>query len=85
MGRGLTLLVLLGLLAGCATALTSKENAKYIGEFDDVLDYDTGPVLAVAAMPEYPDMARAAQAMARPVCRIDSPGNVLKCVVATHH
>ena len=30
----------------------------YVGEVDDVLDYDTPPVLAVTVRPEYPDMAR---------------------------
>lgn len=70
MGRALTLLVLLGFCAGCSTGLTSRENAKYLGEFEDVLDYDTAPVLAVAARPQYPDMAREIGVTGRVVLKV---------------
>ena len=58
LGRAMALVALLALFAGCGATLTSQENAKYVGEVDDVLNYDTPPVLAVTVRPEYPDMAR---------------------------
>ncbi|MFH1314413.1 MAG: energy transducer TonB [Candidatus Eisenbacteria bacterium] len=58
LGRALALVALLGLFAGCGATLTSQENARYVGEVDDVLNYDTPPVLVVTVRPEYPDMAR---------------------------
>jgi TonB family protein len=54
----LAIVALLGFFAGCGATLTSQENAMYVGEVNDVIDYDTPPVLVVTVRPEYPDMAR---------------------------
>jgi TonB family protein len=58
MGRAVALLALIGLCAGCGSGLASKENTDLLGEFDDIVEYDTPPVMVNAVRPEYPEMAR---------------------------
>jgi hypothetical protein len=63
LGRALVVLAALSFClacTGCGGALTSKENARLLGEFEDRLDYDTPPTLVSAVRPEYPEMAREA-------------------------
>ena len=57
LGRALAALAIVGVVAGCGAGLTSRQNAYLVGEVDDVLDYDTPPVITVPVRPEYPDMA----------------------------
>jgi TonB family protein len=57
-------------LVGCGGALTSKENAKYLGDFEDIVDYDTPPILVSAVRPEYPEMARQVGAEGRVVLKV---------------
>ena len=73
LGRALVVLAALSLCAGCigcGGALTSKENARLLGEFEDRLDYDTPPTLISAARPEYPEMARQVGAEGRVVLKV---------------
>lgn len=58
MGRALTVLGLIVLLAGCGTVYTSKENAELVGVFEDQMDYDTAPIMVQSVRPEYPEIAR---------------------------
>ncbi len=57
-GRTLVVTTVLCLCIGCSGGLTSKENARFLGEFEDITDYDTPPLLVTAVRPEYPEMAR---------------------------
>jgi TonB family protein len=59
-----------GVLGGCSGALTSKENAKYLAEFEDIVDYDTPPILVAAVRPEYPEMAREVGAEGRVTLKV---------------
>jgi TonB family protein len=58
LGRVLSLIAVVTLCVSCGGTLTSKENARYLAEFDDIVDYDTPPVLVSAVRPDYPELAR---------------------------
>jgi TonB family protein len=68
-GRALILLAVTGLSVGCGALLTGQEHAEILGEFDDVLDYDTPPMLVQAVRPEYPEVAREVGAEGRVVLK----------------
>ena len=70
LGRALAVTVALSLCIGCSGALTSRENAPYLGEFEDILDYDTPPALVSAVRPDYPEMAREVGVEGRVVLRV---------------
>lgn len=70
LGRALAVTVALSLCIGCSGALTSRENAPYLGEFEDILDYDTPPALVSAVRPNYPEMAREVGVEGRVVLRV---------------
>jgi TonB family protein len=70
LGRALAALALLALFAGCGATLTGRQNADVIGEVEDILDYDTPPVIAVTVRPEYPDMAREMGVCGRVVLKV---------------
>jgi TonB family protein len=58
------------ILCRCGGALTSKENAMYLGDFEDIVDYDTPPILVSAVRPDYPEMAREVGAEGRVVLKV---------------
>jgi TonB family protein len=58
------------MLGACSGALTSKDNARYLGEFEDILDYDTPPILVSAIRPDYPEMARQVGAEGRVTLKV---------------
>ena len=58
MGRALILLAVTGLSVGCGGFLGGQEHTDILGQFDDVLDYDTPPLLIQTVRPEYPEIAR---------------------------
>jgi TonB family protein len=70
LGRALAALALVGVIAGCGAAVTGRQNAYLVGKVDDVLDYDTPPVITVAVRPEYPDMARELGVYGRVVLKV---------------
>ncbi len=68
-GRALFLLAVMWLGAGCGALFTGQDHAEILGQFDDVLDYDTPPMLVQAVRPEYPEMAREVGAEGRVVLK----------------
>jgi TonB family protein len=58
MGRALILLALVGFGVGCGSAFTGQDHSDILGEFDDLLDYDSPPVLVQAVRPAYPEAVR---------------------------
>jgi TonB family protein len=83
LARALALLVSVGLLAGCGTVYTSKENAELIGDFEDILDVDVPPAMVSTVRPEYPDIARkmGAEGVVRLKALILEDGQVAKVQV----
>jgi TonB family protein len=69
LGRALILLAVTGLSVGCGALSTGQEHAEILGKFDDVLDYDTPPMLVEAVRPEYPEVAREVGAEGRVVLK----------------
>ena len=69
-GRVLCLIAAATLFVGCGGTLTSKENAPYLAEFDDIVDYDTPPVLVSAVRPDYPELAREIGAEGRVLLKV---------------
>jgi TonB family protein len=52
------LLGVIGLVAGCGSAFTGQDNSDVLGKVEDMLDYDSPPVLVQAVRPEYPEAIR---------------------------
>ena len=48
---------------------TRQDHAEILGQFEDVLDYDTPPMLVQAVRPEYPEVAREVGAEGRVVLK----------------
>ena len=69
MGRALILLAVAGLGVGCGALLTGQEHTEILRQVDDVLDYDTPPMLVQAVRPEYPEVAREVGAEGRVVLK----------------
>jgi TonB family protein len=63
-------MLIVSLCIGCSGTLTSRENAPYLGEVEDITDYDTPPSLVSAVRPEYPEMARELGVEGRVVLRV---------------
>jgi len=68
-GRALILLAVTGLSVGCGSFIAGQDHAEILGHFDDVLDYDSPPMLVQAARPEYPEIAREVGAEGRVVLK----------------
>ncbi len=65
----LAYIVIAILICGCGGPVT-KYSHELVGDFDDINDYDSPPVLLAAAVPEYPEMALDVGAEGRVVLKL---------------
>jgi len=68
-GRALILLAVTGLCVGCGALFSGHDHADIIRQLDDIVDYDTPPMLVEAVRPEYPEVAREVGAEGRVVLK----------------
>jgi TonB family protein len=69
-GRALIFILTTGLMVSCGASSISRENADLVVDFEDMVDYDSPPVLIRAVRPDYPEMARQVGVEGRVVLKV---------------